>query len=523
MRSPVALAALLLAPALSACLAPVSHDPLAAPASTFRLAPGPFDVWNETVESFDGTLIAVTIHKPIGATANMPVPVILHTQGWGESVRGRPVGIWPGRCVACPMVTPFLDAGFGVVSVSPRGWSEESGESQAMDPEFEGQDALAVVDAVARLDWVLLDAPGDPRLGATGFSAGGLLHLLTALEETRRAGRTRLDAVNPWNTPHDLPGALSPNGVPKTVLWTLLVGVSAGADVAPRYRAAYAELMATGTVPSDVAQELHEHSPSWYVEQGVRLDVPLLVQQAPTDLHWPLNEGWAHFRDLLTPRAAAESLLVTHRNGHTYPWYRQQSSVLADNPCTGSGTWSAPDFQVRWFRKHLAREALDLGERVQLATHEGTCLWFDALPQGSRAFEVEPATQIGTPVALGSDARVFLRITDGPVTLAGIPHLRANVTAANPDGRLFFALAAGRSPTDVRVLGDQWTPVRAAATGTVPIEAPLAGVVEEIPAGSSVFLLVTGWHELYAAHASRAPGPAIVDDVRVDLPIMEKE
>ena len=46
----------------------------------------------------------------------------------------------------------------------------------------------------------------------------------------------------------------------------------------------------------------------------------------------------------------------------------------------------------------------------------------------------------------------------------------------------------------------------------------LAGVVEEVPAGESVFLVVAPWNEQYAAHGTRVAGVVVLGDVRVGLP-----
>src|SRR5687768_12025698 len=116
-----------------------------------------------TVRSFDGTAIVVTVFRPAGADARHRVPVILESHGWAGSRRTE----------ADATVQPFLDAGYGVVSIDQRGHGDSGGEANVQDPDLEARDIQAVISEVARLPWVQLDGPGDPRMGAIGGSYGG--------------------------------------------------------------------------------------------------------------------------------------------------------------------------------------------------------------------------------------------------------------------------------------------------------------------------------------------------------------
>src|SRR3712207_7113541 len=62
-------------------------------------------------------------------------------------------------------------------------------------PERETEDIQAVIDHVADIDWVALDAPGDPVLGAIGGSYGGGYQTMTALDEIHETGHTRFNAL----------------------------------------------------------------------------------------------------------------------------------------------------------------------------------------------------------------------------------------------------------------------------------------------------------------------------------------
>lgn len=514
-----------LAPALAGCFAAEDESPSPAERALVPLAAGAFESSNATFESFDGATIGYSVHKPVNASASRRVPVILHGHGWAN----------PRWSVAQEPALAFLDAGFGVVSISQRGHDDSDGPSRVMDPEVEARDVMALVDLVATWDWVLLDGPGDPRVGATGWSYGGAFQWVTALEETRLSGRTRFDALAPQATWNDLVSSLAANGVPKSAWLSILLGVAAeaGVEVTRETQEGYASTMATGEAPEELLALFHRHSPAWYAENGVLLDVPVLAMQGATDTLFPLNEAWTNFATVLTPEARERSMLVSHRAAHALPVYQEGAtaagkpcdetpglcSTRAENPCLGTPTWYAATFQAEWFRHHLAFAAADFGPRVQLATHEGECFRFDALPASLAWLDVASATPAGTPIALPAMARVALKLADGPIALAGIPALNATVATPNPDARLFFALGIGASASDVRIAGDQWMPWRGRAGAIESLE--LAGVVESVPAGKSLFLVVAPFHELHAAHGTRAAGGVVLSDARVGLPIVD--
>lgn len=496
--------------AMSGCLAPPTSpppvtDPLPDP------LPGGFSVDTSSFPSFDAVKIAYTVFQPEGTGPQRQVPVVLHSHGWGAS-----------RLLdASADIQPLLDAGFGVVSFDARGHGESGGEARLVSPDHEARDVLALVDLVATWDWVLLDAPGDPRIGAVGYSYAGAYQWVAALEETRTEGATRFDALAPQITWNDLVTSLGQNGVPKGTWLTVLLGFAAGGSVrmAPDLPRWYAQAMATGELPDDAVEAVHRAGSAWYAENGVRLAIPVLIQQGATDTLFPLNEAWANWQTAITPEARAASFLVTHRNGHAAP-ILQQSTARPENPCAKEDGWFAPELQAKWFRRVLLGEAVELGAPIQLATHEGRCLTPASLPPLASPVSATPTSPAGTIVPLSAGARVALPLAKGPLTLAGIPRLEASVTGLHPDARLFFALGIGTSGADARVAGDQWMPVRGAPDGRLDVATDLVGVVEEVQAGQSLFLLVGPQAEAYALQSSRAGGIVVLTDATVALPVL---
>ncbi|MBP2582269.1 ABC-2 type transport system ATP-binding protein [Streptomyces sp. PvR006] len=102
--------------------------------------------------------------------------------------------------------------GYAVLTWSARGFGASTGEIGLNDPDHEVEDARKLIDWLAARPEVLLDKPGDPRVGVTGASYGGAISLLAAGHDSR------VDAIAPQITYWNLADALFPDGVFKK-LW----------------------------------------------------------------------------------------------------------------------------------------------------------------------------------------------------------------------------------------------------------------------------------------------------------------
>ncbi|ROQ32446.1 ABC-2 type transport system ATP-binding protein [Streptomyces sp. PanSC19] len=102
--------------------------------------------------------------------------------------------------------------GYAVLTWSARGFGASTGEIGLNDPGHEVADVRKLIDWLAARPEVLLDKPGDPRVGVTGASYGGAISLLAAGHDPR------VDAIAPQITYWNLADALFPNGVFKK-LW----------------------------------------------------------------------------------------------------------------------------------------------------------------------------------------------------------------------------------------------------------------------------------------------------------------
>ena len=475
------------------------------------------------VTSVEGAQIWVTVFEPTGPR---PAPVVLDSHGWGGSRRTEVDGT----------VQALLDAGFGVVSIDQRGHGESGGKANVQDPDFEVRDIVNVVDAVAELPWVALEAPGDPVMGAIGGSYGGGYQTMTALWEQRnRAGGTRFDALVPQITWYDLPESLAPQDVPRS-LWVTALYAAGASMVADYIHQGFAEGAATGTFPQWLKDEFATHSPKWFTDRGVRLDIPVLFRQGASDNLFDLSQGLENFDAMLTPAARARSRFVSYNGGHALPTVvppGQSGGSIAGgldeaadsgDPnaafASGGDACSGEDGFLPLSVEFLRRALLGVGDPASVlpttfnltGAAGDTCVRVDALPA---ATAVE-----GVDVTTGS-ASQYVPLAQGPVTVAGVPRLRTTLTALGVDVRFFAGLAVGTTPADAQIVQNNLLPVRQAepVVGRA-ITAELPGVAVVVPEGQTLYLVLTPVSDIFVMHGSRTPGAAILEQVVVDLPVL---
>ena len=122
------------------------------------------------------------------------VPAILLAHGFGET-----------KDAVRPQATELARAGFAVLTWSARGFGESTGQIALDSPDYEVKDVEELVTWLAHQPRVLLDRPGDPRVGIAGASYGGGIALLAAAYDHR------IDAIVPQITWNNLASALFPN------------------------------------------------------------------------------------------------------------------------------------------------------------------------------------------------------------------------------------------------------------------------------------------------------------------------
>lgn len=520
-----------------------------------------------TITSHDGTSLAATVHRPAGASADAPVPMILHSHGWAGSRTADPQAF-----------ASELERGFGVLSFDQRGHGDSGGQAHVQDPALEGHDVVAVLDFVTELDWVQRSRdrahgqgvgrpdPHDPAVVAMGGSYGGAYQLVGALTETALTGETRFDALAPEITWFDLPESLAPQGVVRSAWVTALY--AAGADMLPAYvHQGFVWGATTGQWPDgsvrgvpDLDERFSSHGPSGFVAHGVRLDVPTLIGQGASDNLFNLNQGWHNFERTLTADARESSIFVGYNGGHALPSVLPPGRPLAldagtvDDGCSPGGF---DKLRLNFFEAVLDGEnprPLIGGAPYHLTTADGGCVAVDTLDERTRlAADVDVELDVGVPTSgaghdraddlveqaglnleaavtaslggaattTGAGAPVHLPLADGPLTVAGVPTLSAEVTSVGVEQRVFAALSVGSSPATAKLVQNNMMPLRLpkpVAGERHTIELP--GVAVELDEDDRLYLTLSAVSDTSFAHGSvRTPGVMRLADLRVDVPL----
>ncbi|MDC0664146.1 alpha/beta hydrolase [Marinobacter sp. SS21] len=286
--------------------------------------------------------IAFQVFEPTGGIdCRRGHPLVLHGHGFGGS-----------RSLSG--FDDYLAAGFTVISIDQRGFGESGGTVRVMDPEFEGDDLVQILDwAEDNLDYLRkqqepeLPPELNPNLvvGAIGGSYGGGYQLLLHGLDPKQ----RMDALVPDITWHDLRYSLNPGDVIKSG-WDLVLvaggeagsGSNQNGGLDPIIREILVQGMSLNRFPAEGLDFIYYHSPA-YRCAGVPIapaDAPSLVSYqidppaydvAPTafrpvdvlltqgmkDTLFNFNEAWRNFECLSA--LGGDVRLLTHQSGHILP------------------------------------------------------------------------------------------------------------------------------------------------------------------------------------------------------------
>jgi ABC-2 type transport system ATP-binding protein len=471
-----------------------------------------------TSKAPDQIKIVTTVFRPETASAENPVPMVLHSHGWGGSRSTSGFDAW-------------LNAGFGVLSFDQRGFGASGGQANVEDPELEGKDIETIIDYIASLDWVAKETVNDetfgtddPWLFAIGGSYGGGYQTIGALTETRNFGATRFDALAPEITWHDLPDSLGPQGAVRA-LWVSLLFAVAANRVPPYIQESFAVGAATGwfpdgTIPgvTNIKAEFLEHSPKGFSDNGIFLDVPVLFGQGVTDNLFNLNQGIKNFTDVLTPEAQEDSLFVGYNGGHVLPEVFPYGSAPSGDPCSGAGGFStlSRNFFTRVYTG--TDPSVLLPNTFNIASNDNTCVRTNDVTTRT-AFT--PELPVIASVAAPAGPVQHIKIAEGPLTVAGIAKLKGTLTTAGADARAFFGLSVGTNPADARLVGNNVLPLRRllpAVQETLDFDLPGSSIV--VDSGENLYLTVSSVASAFVGFASRTPGVVTITDPVVELPLV---
>ena len=304
-----------------------------------------------------------------------PQPAIMYFNGFGGSKddsTGTPLGKF------------FASHGFVYLPFTSEGFGHSAGTIELDSPEFDVKNARRLIDVLATKPYVLLDAPGDPRVGLTGGSYGGAIQIEVAEFDQR------VDAITPFRTWNSLEYSLGPNnlasgyrfqalpccGVLKTQ-WTSLFFASGltqpfngngggqgaipgqlpcpGYD--PRLCQAYLTSVATNAVSPPTKALVDNASPASYFNGGTSYDqvsgglnVPTLIGQGEEDTLFNLNDSIANY--LAIQARGVPVKMLWHSNGHGYSDRPGEDDVFGGDATNPNQNY-IPQRLLSWFSRYL--------------------------------------------------------------------------------------------------------------------------------------------------------------------------
>jgi ABC-2 type transport system ATP-binding protein len=405
----------------------------------------------------DAVDLDTTLYLPASATAAHPAPAVLLAHGFGGS-----------KASVAGDARDLAGRGFVVLAWSARGFGASTGQIGLDDPRYEVADVSTLLDVLAKRDDVLLDAPGDPRVGIAGASYGGGLALLGAAYDQR------VDAIVPritWNSlitalfPDQAriePDADTPAATPRTGsigvfkrLWAgMLFGAGSvpsgdgvlgaltggGGSAAPdlsgvdpaavtqaltcgRFRAdicaAYQSAAATGTLTPEIAAILDRSSPAGVLD---RITAPTLLIQGTQDSLFGLGEADANARGIAAHGTPVQVL-----------WYAGGHDTSASDAVTAE----LRDRVAGWFARYLRRADSGPGTSFSYPAPTGLGSGVGSVQGGRQTEEaaVYPGLGAGKPLrrtevpVRGRTQPVVTPPGGSPAALSNLPGL-GGVTAA---------------------------------------------------------------------------------------------
>lgn len=446
----------------------------------------------------DGTRLSATVFQPT-LKAGASAPLVVHTHGWGGWRVTGPDGFYGTQMMSGRAALQAWRAGYWVISYDQRGWGGSEGNIEMMDPRYEVQDALAVIDwAAAKLPRLVMDSPNDPRVGMLGESYGGAVQLLASAEDPR------IDAIVPIATWYDLSAAIAPDGVMK-VGWTstlVTLGLATGYDLGKFVQWPYLQ-SADGTMRPAVQAELQTHSLRSYCERGQRPQAATLLIQGMRDTLFPLNQG-LQIRDCLK-QGDADVRLLGMQGGHILPPPMQRWSGLPpfnNEPVLHCGARSINLYQaiIAWYEDKLR------GRQGVAASVPELCLSLDLehgvalqhMPSRQPSVVI-PSTQV-RPLSSGwlTPASFIPLQTIGTASaLLGTPRL--HLAPSENTSTLFARLEVRRADGRREILSEQVTPLGARR------DVEMMAVSGLLQPGDVLGLNISGFSDQYLFNSSWRP------------------
>ena len=298
-------------PLISDLLAPIIGASIVATidVDVAKDAPGDTPVaYTYRVVSFDGVDISTNFFPAAGIAAGVDAPTVINMPGLASAGQSNPFAEFGvgGETLG---VRPLRDAGYNVVTVTPRGEFNSGGILQLDNPFYEGRDVSEVVSWIASDTDAELDGSGDPKVGMVGGSYGGGIQLTAAATDPR------IDAIVPdiaWNS---LNSSLYPDNTFKTAYGSLLYLslLTTGARVNDLIPRAILTGDLFGWITESAQAVLASSGPTTLLNQ---LKAPTLLTQGIVDVLFPLQQSLISAQTILGNPYDTPAKVIWFCGGH---------------------------------------------------------------------------------------------------------------------------------------------------------------------------------------------------------------
>ncbi|MEQ1438667.1 CocE/NonD family hydrolase [Fontimonas sp. SYSU GA230001] len=390
-----------------------------------------------------GDTIVFQVFEPTQLEVGKTYPLVLQGHGYGGSRMLEPSAF----------AQRLLDAGYYVISIDERGFGESGGTVRVMDPEFEGQDLIAILDWAENLEGLRRRGNGEMYVGSYGGSYGGMYQILLYAADPKH----RLRVLSPDITPHDLTYALNSHNVIKSGYAlalsaggespTALPGILTGADPGPilnyldrpgpRQDPLIYETLVQGALtnvfPEAGFNAFKYHSVAYFCDgqpAGPQpfvfatpdaLTVPptrppaadVLLTQGFRDTLFNFNDGLGNYECLKA--LGGDVRLLTHQSGHILPVSLSSAPGAEQGLDPFFAAVTVPNFQdaggsqtcgsidltevtFAWLEEKLRDQAgavdavLKTGPRVCLSLGEGDAVAVNGVKRGGTSFTIDAST-----------------------------------------------------------------------------------------------------------------------------------
>lgn len=492
---------------------------------------------NDTTGSLT-TSITASLFLPDQHLQGTPYPLIVHSHSWGGSRISGPELLASSPANAASnsdyfsqvdsQLGAFRDGGYAVISFDQRGFGRggddgdegSEGGSHGMSPDFEIEDAKAVINwAVGNLN-LLKDSTGDPRIGLMGNSYGGAFQSMLAAEDRR------IDAIAPSVTWFNLRDAFAPNGVLKKT-WLIAICDKIvdedGAQLSTEMELACTQVRLANSrelADAPITENLFFDNGLVSYSSDPRFVMPpvdALILQGSRDTLFPLNEGVALYNFLGS--AGGDVRLISHESGHQ--GIRQGAGSQGEIGRAFCGNIDAIRLIKQWFDEKLYDRAPPSLPRICLSLDDHRAVHLDSIApaSGEHRLTIPPLTTVLGSSENNSDSAAesalffpLPQITDSNLALIGTPIARLFVQAApansdptplsGPNAAAIFVGVGIRRNNIIFLVDDQIQPILSTdpRTGQPPEPVELVAIAEKLEVGDRVGVLIYAKHDLYENH-----------------------